>query len=348
MKVAIIGSGSIARHHVSGYRACGAEVTACCDIDPEQARSFAEKNNIPKVYDSMEALFRQEQPDAVSVCSWNASHRDCTVFALDHGAHVLCEKPMALNAVQAREMLDAARRTGKLLQVGFVRRFGQDADAIRKFIENGTLGDIYYAKATYLRRNGCPGGWFGDKSLSGGGPLIDLGVHIIDLMRYLAGNPKPVSAYGVTYKNLGVNRAAGGEQAWTIKNGKVKRPYTVEDFAGAMIRFENGLTVSVETSFNLNCKANTGSFQLYGTKGGVDSASGAEIYTELAGQFVNIAPAKPVSFDFEKAFLAELKGFADAVEGGECRATAEDGLVMMQILDAIYRSAETGHEVLIG
>ena len=347
MKVAILGSGSIARHHVSGYRAYGAEVVACYDVDEERAQHFAEANGIPRAYDSMEALFRQEQPDAVSVCAWNAAHKECTIFALEHGAHVLCEKPMALNAAEAREMVDAAKRTGKLLQVGFVRRFGRDADTIRDFIANGTLGDIYYAKATYLRRNGCPGGWFGDKSISGGGPLIDLGVHVIDLVRYLAGNPKPVSVYGVTYKNLGVNRANGGEQAWKIKKGKVKRPYTVEDFASALIRFDNGLTVSVETSFNLNCRADTGSFQLYGTKGGMDSYPSLEIFTDVAGQFVNVAPAKPIKFEFEKAFDAELKGFLEAVEGGECRATAEDGLMMMKILDAIYESAETGHEVLI-
>ena len=143
-------------------------------------------------------MMAKEELDCVSVCTWNAAHKGATIAALRGGANVICEKPMAMNAAEAEEMLAAAKETGKLLQIGFVRRFGKDADTVREFTDAGVMGDIYYAKATYLRRNGCPGGWFGDKAYSGGGPLIDLGVHVIDLTRYLAGNPNPISAYGVT------------------------------------------------------------------------------------------------------------------------------------------------------
>lgn len=133
-----------------------------------------------------------------------------------------------MNAEEAEEMQKASEETGKLLQIGFVRRFGNDADALKQFIGAGTFGDIYYAKATYLRRNGCPGGWFGDKSKSGGGPLIDLGVHVIDLVRYLAGLPKPISAYGSCYSNLGPNRAGGGNKGLDGRNEE--RPYSDRGF----------------------------------------------------------------------------------------------------------------------
>ena len=347
IKVGIIGTGNISGAHMGGYKALGdrVEVVACCDINEEKVKRYAEKHGIPRTYTDYNEMMAKEDLDCVSVCTWNAAHKGATIAALRGGANVICEKPMAMNAAEAEEMLAAAKETGKLLQIGFVRRFGKDADTIRQFTDAGVMGDVYYAKATYLRRNGCPGGWFGDKAFSGGGPLIDLGVHVIDLTRYLAGNPKPISAYGVTYKNLGCNRAAGGEQAWEQPEGKRGYAYTVEDFASAMVRFDNGLTLQVEASFNLNIPHDTGTVQLFGTKSGVKIEGDVEFYTDMAGKFVNIQPQGKNNFAWE-AFNDEIRGFVDAAEGkAPCRATGEDGVALMKILDAIYESAQTGKSV---
>ncbi|MBR0235639.1 MAG: Gfo/Idh/MocA family oxidoreductase [Clostridia bacterium] len=349
LRAAIIGTGGISRQHMEGYLALdNVEVVACCDIDGEKVKKYAEKYGIPHTYTDCREMMKNERLDLVSVTTWNSAHCECTIAALRGGANVICEKPMAMNAREAEEMMRVAKEEGKLLQVGFVRRFGSDAETLTEFANAGVLGDIYYAKATYLRRCGFPGGWFGDKGYSGGGALIDLGVHVIDLVRYLAGNPKPVSVYGVTYDNLGPNRAKGAEQAWSSRNDP-RFKYDVEDFASALIRYDSGLTVSIETSFNLNCKRDSGKVELFGTKGGVVLSPEFEIYTDIGGRFVNVSPAANVQFDFSGAFRAEIKGFVDAATGkAMCKAPAEDGVELMKILDGIYESAKTGHEVVIG
>ncbi|MBO5071236.1 MAG: Gfo/Idh/MocA family oxidoreductase [Roseburia sp.] len=347
IKVGIIGTGGISHCHMDGYKALPdrVEVIAVCDIDEEKVKAYAEKYNVPRWYTDYNEMMAKEDLDCVSVCTWNAAHKGATIAALRGGANVICEKPMAMNTAEAEEMRAVAKETGKLLQVGFVRRFGQDADLIRKYYEDGLTGDIYYGKATYLRKDGCPGGWFGDKSYSGGGPLIDLGVHVIDLSRYLAGSPKPVTVFGVTYKNIGCNRAAGSETAWGGPDVKSGYEYSVEDFASALIRFDNGFTLSVEASFNLNIDSDRGTIELFGTKAGINAAN-CELYTAMAGKYVKINPYGDNSFQFAEIFRAEIASFVDASVGAApCRATAEDGVWLMKILDAIYESAETGKSV---
>ena len=346
LRVAVIGTGSISHWHMGGYLKLSdrVEVVAGCDIDEKKLKAWGEKYGITKLYTDYNEMLAEVKPDCVSVTTWNAAHKGATIAALNAGANVICEKPMAMNAKEAQEMLDASKKNGKLLQVGFVRRFGKDAETFRKLAADGIVGDVYYAKATYLRKNGCPGGWFGDKRFSGGGPLIDLGVHVIDLSRYLAGNPKPVSAYGVTYKNLGCNRASGGGLGWQIE-GKDGYEYSVEDMASAMVRFDNGFTLQVEASFNLNIEEDTGVVEIYGTKAGARLAGPLKVFTAVSGMFTNMNMVGDTAFGME-AFDDEIRGFIDAVEGKkECVATGEDGLALMKILDAIYESAETGKSV---
>ncbi|MBE6636760.1 MAG: Gfo/Idh/MocA family oxidoreductase [Ruminococcaceae bacterium] len=347
LRVGIIGTGGISRSHMAGYKKLQhrVEVVAACDIDEAKLTAYGKEYGIPHLYTDFHEMIAKENLDCVSVCTWNSVHKDATIAALRGGAHVICEKPMAMNTKEAEEMLAVSKETGKLLQIGFVRRFGNDAAALKAFIDDGVFGDIYYAKATYLRRSGCPGGWFGDKARSGGGPLIDLGVHVIDLVRYLAGLPNPVSAYGATYNNLGPNRAAGAPTAWAAKGDA---PYTVEDFTTALIKFDNGLTVSVEASFNLNIKKDVGNIELFGTKAGCRIDPEVELYTQMAGRFVNVSPAASTALSFNGLFEKEICGFVDAAEGlAPCRATAEDGVALMKIIDAIYESAETGKSVEI-
>ena len=353
VKVGIIGTGGISHAHMTGYLAIPdrVEMTAVCDIDEEKVKAYAAKFNVPRWYTDYNEMLAKENLDAVSVTTWNAAHKGAAIAALNAGVNVICEKPMAMNAEEAEEMKAAAEKNGKVLQIGFVRRYGEDAAMIKKFIDGGTLGDLYYAKATYLRRSGCPGGWFGDKSYSGGGPLIDLGVHVMDLVRYLAGCPKPIAAYGVTYNNLGPDRASGAKSnlGYESKQTSSKFKFDVEDFTSAMIRFDNGMVLTVEASFNLNIKEDKGEIELFGTKGGTKISGSTEFFTDMNGTFVNITPAGGgASFRFTESFNAEIAHFIDCVQHGvPCRAPAEDGVILMKMIDAIYKSAETGHEVEI-
>lgn len=349
-RIGIIGCGNISHAHLSGYKTMldRVELVACCDIDEEKAKNYAAANGFQRSYKDYNDMLANEELDAVSVCTWNAAHACASIAALNAGCNVLCEKPMAMNADEARAMKEAAEKNGKLLMIGFVRRFGNDAEILQNFINSGTMGDIYFAKATYLRRSGCPGGWFGDKRYSGGGPLIDLGVHVIDLCRYLAGKPKPVSVFGVTYNNLGDNRA-NNKKDWVSKsNLGLDFQYTVEDFATALIRFDNGLTLNVEASFNLNIKNDTGNIELFGTKAGARIDPQIEFFSDMNQMFVDIKPSGNTALEFNGLFAREIKHFVDCVSDGiPCISPAEDGVTLMQILDAIYESAQTGHEALI-
>ena len=350
LRVDIIGAGNISRSHLGGYKALPdlVELVSVCDIDEQKAKRYAEVNGFPRYYKDYNEMLAKEELDAVSVCTWNAAHAEATIAALNAGCNVLCEKPMAMNTEQALAMEEAAKRNGKLLMIGFVRRFGNDADILKKFIDAGTMGDLYFAKATYLRRSGCPGGWFGDKRYSGGGPLIDLGVHVIDLCRYLAGRPNPVSVYGVTYNNLGDNRA-NNKKDWVSKNNLgIDFQYTVEDFATAFVRFDNGMTLNVEASFNLNLKNDTGNIELFGTKAGARIDPQIEFFSDMNNMFVDIKPSGNTALEFNGLFNREIRHFVECVRDGiPCISPAEDGVTLMRILDAIYLSAKEGREVKI-
>lgn len=346
LRVGIIGNGGIANCHAHGYKALGdrVEIVACCDMVESKAADFAKRYDIPHYYTDAKSMLAAEKLDMVSVCTWNNAHAECTIAALEAGCNVLCEKPMAMNAAQAMEMKAAAEKAGKLLMIGFVRRHGQDAEKALSLISQGYLGDIYFAKASYLRRCGFPGGWFGDKTLSGGGPLIDLGVHVIDLTRYLMGSPKPVTVFGATFDKIGArsNVAVDGYKSETA----VKEPvFTVEDLATAMIRFDNGAVLYVEASFNLNTKKGTGDIELMGDKAGL-TLTPFELHTECDNSIADIKFEKEPYFDFTRDFDAEIRHFADCVEGkAKCKATADDGIELMRVLDAVYESARTGKSV---
>ena len=352
IRIGIIGTGGISHFHMSGYKRLTdkAEIAAVCDINEQRVKDFAKQYNIDKYYFDFNEMLEKENLDAVDVCTWNNAHMSATIAALNAGTDVLCEKPMAMNQAEAELMETAAEKNNKMLMIGFVRRYANDTAIVKDFIDNGYMGDIYYAKTTYLRRNGCPGGWFGDKSYSGGGPLIDLGVHIIDLARYLAGCPQPVSAYGAAFDNLGINRAKSGSTAQyaTDTSAKVNFKHNVEDFATALVRFDNGFVLSVEASFNLNIKRDIGSIELFGTKAGVKIDPGVEFYSNMNGHFVNLQPDGNSSLSMDGLFESEIEHFVNCVtEKKQSRSPAREGVVLMKIIDAIYESARTGVEVKI-
>jgi len=320
------------------------ELVACCDIEEDRAKAFAEKYGFKKYYTDEKQMMAENEIDAVSVCVWNAAHKDCTVIALNAGAHVICEKPMAMNTAEALEMKACAEKNGKLLMIGFVRRHGNDAATALDFVQKDYLGDIYYAKCSYLRRAGFPGNWFGDKAYSGGGPLIDLGVHVIDLTRYIIGNPKPVTVFGVTADKLKArSNLKSNYGVWTASESKKKYDFTVEDFVSAMIKFDNGTTLHVEASFSLNNGGDTGNVELFGSKAGLN-LNPFTLYTECNDMLADISiKGNTGCGDF---FTEEIRNFLDAIEGTRpCKAPAEDGVELMRILDAIYESAATGKSV---
>ncbi len=348
IRIGVIGCGGIAHMHGNSYKKLGdrVEFVACCDIVEEKAKKYAEEYGCKNYYTDCYTMLKENDLDAVSVCTWNSAHAECSIAALNAGCHVFCEKPMAMNTEEALAMKDAAEKNNKLLMIGFVRRHGSDAKMARNLVENGELGEVYYAKATYLRRCGFPGGWFGDKSRSGGGPLIDLGVHVIDLSRYIMGNPKPVTVFGATFNKIGArDDVAPDEESWKSRTEADKPIFTVEDLATAMIRFDNGAVLHVEASFNLNLKENLGDVYFFGDKAGYNLNS-SEMYTVVNHQLADIRLRGENNFHFDRDFGREAKNFIDSIEGkAELLANGDDGVELMRILDAIYESAETGKSV---
>ena len=351
LKIAIVGTGSISHSHIRAYlQNPDVELYAFCDINEERVKMMGEKYGVKRLYTDEAAMLRElPEIDAVSVCTWNSQHAPCTIMALNAGKHVLCEKPMATCAADAVKMKETAEKNGRLLMVGFVRRYGNDCKILKDYIDNGYFGDIYYGKATYLRRNGSPGGWFGDKSRSGGGPLIDLGVHVIDLTRYLMGNPLPVSVYGATFHKLANRPAIKDKKKGYASSTDGPEVFDVEDLATAMIRYENGSVVQIEAAFSLNIKEDEGKIQLFGTRAGAKLDPSLEMYTELNGYMSNVALDTETALDFDGLFEGEINHYVDCIRGraDRCISPAEDGITLMKILDGIYESAATGHEVLL-
>ncbi|MDD3692477.1 MAG: Gfo/Idh/MocA family oxidoreductase [Oscillospiraceae bacterium] len=349
-KIGIIGTGSISTVHIDAYKKNpDVELYAFCDINEKRLREMGQRYDVTRLFTDKDEMLRSlPELDAVSVCTWNCAHEPCVIAVLEAGKHVLCEKPMATSAESARNMQAAAQKSGKLLMVGFVRRFGNDCLVLKDFIDTGYFGDLYYAKATYLRRNGNPGGWFGDKSRSGGGPLIDLGVHVIDLVRYLFGNPKPISVYGATFNKLKDRKNIKGSIGYSSADKSSGDICDVEDLATALIRFDNGAVLSIEASFSLNIKKDEGKIELFGTKAGAKLDPELEIYTEINDYLADVSLATPTALSFDGLFENEINHFVDCIRNNvPCKSPASDGVDLMKILDAIYESARTGHEVII-
>ena len=350
LKIGIIGAGNIAEVHIEAYRKNPqVELYALCDVNPVRLEEMGRKYGVERCFTEASEMLALPELDAVSVCTWNAAHASCAMAALRAGKHVLCEKPMATSAAEAMEMAKTARACGKLLMIGFVRRYGDDCKLLQEFAAIGFFGDLYYAKATYLRRFGNPEGWFSNKAYSAGGPLIDLGVHVIDLVRYLAGNPKPVSVYGATFDKLKDRDGIRDAKEYVAASARyMDHVFDVEDLATAMIRFDNGLVLSVEASFTLNLKQDKGEIELFGDKGGAKLGQELELYHQMNGHMVNTQLACPAACGFGDMFSHEIDHFVDCIlNGTACKSPAQDGVELMRILDAVYESARTGHEVLL-
>ncbi|GAA1437876.1 Gfo/Idh/MocA family oxidoreductase [Microlunatus lacustris] len=346
--VAVLGAGSIAAAHLDAYRQQPeAEVVAVCDRHPERAGALAARYGVPQVHGSVAALLADDRVEAVSLCTANASHAELAVAVLQAGRHVLVEKPLATTLVDARAVERAAASSGRVAQVGFVRRFSGNVVALKRFVDAGDLGEIYYARATNLRRAGHPGGWYGDRDRSGGGPLIDIGSHVLDLAWYLMGRPAPVTVSGNTYSRLGERPGVGPQRYRATDTG---RDSSVEDLANAVVRFANGASLLLEASYSLHAPEDRLSVSVHGDRGGAEVEPELRIATERHGTMLNLTPQiDHLSFDLEEGFGGEIGHFVRCCLGREASlAPVADGVAVTRMVEAVYASAAAGHEVVLG
>jgi len=343
LKVGIIGAGGIAREvHIPNYLKCNdkAEIVAISDIVFENAKEVAEVYGIPNTFSSYHEMFAKTELDAVSICVPNKFHVDATITALEAGCHVLCEKPPAMNVEEVNLMTQTAEKAGKILTYGFHYRHQPEVEVAKSFIDGGELGDIYSARVQAIRRRGIPGwGVFTNKELQGGGPLIDIGVHMLDTALYLMGYPEPEIVLGKTHQQIGNKKGVGLLGDWDWEN------YSVEDMAVGMIIFKNGATLTLESAFAANVKEReTMQVSLMGNKGGADIFP-LKIYQEKHNTLVDLTP---VYLPDENGYLNEITRFIDScLEGTPPISTPEQGLVIQRIIEALYQSAETGEAVKV-
>jgi len=353
LKIAIIGCGGIAngKHMPSLAKQPQAQMVAFCDIVKERAEKAAKEfgTEDAKVYTDFHELLKDKSIDVVHVCTPNDSHSVITVAALESGKHVMCEKPMAKTVAQAQEMLDAARRTGKKLTIGYQNRYRADSLYLKELCEAGELGDIYLGKALAIRRRAVPTwGVFLDEEKQGGGPLIDIGTHALDLTLWMMDNYKPKSVLGSSFHKLGQRKdAANAWGPWDPEQFKV------EDSAFGFITMENGATIILESSWALNV-VETGEAKtiLAGTEGGADMKDGLRINGEKLGRLYD------TNIDLKAGGVAFYSGTAESesdleqrlwieaiLEDKEPIVKPEQAFVVTQILEAIYESAKTGKAV---
>jgi len=347
--IGIIGGGGIAQGaHLPAYKKLQEEgkvkIVAVADSNPETSRTAAEKFEIPHQFADYREMLKLDSIQAVDVCTPNFLHKQPTIDSLNAGKHVLVEKPIALNAIEGQAMVDAARKNGKKLQVALNARFSSGPQAVKRFIRDGKIGDIYYARAHALRRRGVPGwGVFTQKDKQGGGPLIDIGVHILDLTLWLMDYPEPASVSGTSYTKFGTREGVLGLMGqWDPKK------YTVEDFAVGLVKFKNGATLVLESSFIANIERDEMRTQVMGTEGGalLDPFNDANtrIFREESG---TLTDSQPVFLPKLGSHEIEIRSFVQAIiDDTPVEVPGEQGLMVTRILDGIYASSEQGKEIV--
>lgn len=353
IKVGIIGCGGIAngKHMPSLSKLSDVEMVAFCDIVLEKAEKAKEKYGTPdaKVYTDYQELLKDPEIEVIHVCTPNRSHAPISIDSLHAGKHVMCEKPMAKTAEDARKMVAAAKETGKKLTIGYQHRHKPESIYLKSVIDRGDLGDIYYAKAYAIRRRGTPNwGVFLNEYEQGGGPLIDIGTHSLDVTLYLMNNYEPKMVVGTTYKK--VNNADCGNP-W---GGWDKDQHTMEDSAFGFIVMKNGATIILESSWALNTSEpiTEGSTMLCGTDAGAQIKGGVTINK---GEFNRLIEVKPDLSSGGVAFYegisdnpaeVEARRWIDAVKNDtEVVVKPEQACVVSEILEAIYTSAKSGQPV---
>lgn len=339
VKIGIVGAGKICQGpHMGAYdKIEEAEIVAICDINLKKLDDVSKRYPKARLYTDYKEMIDTEELDAVDICTPNNYHSIVAIYALNKGINVICEKPDAVSTEEALKMKEAAEKSGKTLMVIRNNRYRPSTKFLKQYIAEDKMGEIYAGRCGWIRRRGIPGwgGWFTNKAESGGGPLIDLGVHIIDLAMYLMGNPKPVTVSGSTYS---------------------KFPHTsysktdVEDLAMGFIRFDNGACLQIEFSWASNIENDQMFVELRGTKSG-SKMLGIEnkfnIYSEECGTLTTLTPALN-DYNCMPHHEGNIRHFIDVITGkADPDFVPQQGVNMVKILEAIYKSAECGHEIAL-
>lgn len=338
LRVGIIGGGWPGQMHAKGYASAGGyKVAAIADLIPSRREKFLSEHPGAKQYADAKELLDDKDLDVVSVCLPNDLHAPTTIAALKADKHVMCEKPPALNVKQAKQIEAAAAKSGKLVMYSVQRRFGGAEQAAKQAIDKGYAGEVYHARGSWMRTRGIPmgTGWFIDKSRAGGGALIDIGVHLLDLAWFMLGQPKPTSAYGITHQRF----------AHTLEEGK---KIDVDDAAFAMVRFENGKSLELAASWAINqAPQQQGTIcRVYGDKAAIEiyTPQGATLYRNFDTK--GDAKAHPLKPPKAVSHIALMRHFRDCIlRKTQPMIGPTEGVQLMQMLEAIYKSSATGKSV---
>lgn len=346
VRIGIIGCGTIGSVHAEAYaKVSDAEVVALCDILPDKLKEKAERHNVSKTYEDYRELLKDTEIDAVSVCVPNNMHAPIAIAAFEAGKHVLLEKPMTMNAELGRQILAARDASGKKLQMGMVWRQAPEAEVVRKAVQEGRLGEIYQIRVKLIRRRGIPGlgGWFTTKEQSGGGGLIDLAVHFLDLSCWVSNLWKPTRVSAKTYSKFGSKMRDYHYISMWAGPPNYDGTFDVDDYAAGFIRFGSKATLSFEIAWACNAEEES-YIELLGDKGGVKIGTEKTI---LRTEVDNMIADTELFFDRERnRFASQMEKFIAAIQGkGEVAATGEQGVILMEILDAIYKSSDMDCEV---
>lgn len=343
LNVAVLGVGAIGRDHVEAFRKHPqARVVAIGESDPTRGREIAERHAIPVVVTDYRELLRRDEIDVVSIALPNHLHAPVALDALRAGKHVVLEKPMAMQAREAARLVAEARRRRRRLMVGQNQRFMPEAQTLRQLVAAGTLGDVYHARATWVRRSGIPriGSWFTQRRFAGGGCTYDLGVHLLDQALYLLNEFEAVTVTGRTYAKFGPR--GRGEGGWGQGEIDPRRPFDVEDFSVALITLKSGRTVLLESAWAAHqAEPDRSTTQLFGTEAGATTRPLRLFRPGRDGYAIEDLNPRPPTVNPNR-----MAHFIDVLLGrASLHVPPEQSLAVQAILDAIYRSAATGREV---
>jgi predicted dehydrogenase len=362
IKIGIIGAGGVAQYgHIPSFQTIpGVDVAAISDTNKDKLEFVSKHFGIVDTYTEYEHLLKRKDIDGVSICIPNHLHAEVSIAALKSGKHVLCEKPFAINTKQAEAVINEASKSGKLFFENFTQRFDLTTKIINSYISKGKLGHIYYTKCSYLRRKGHPGlgGWFTHKKESGGGSLIDIGVHVMDLGMYFMGSPKPVSLMASAYDYFTKHADDGGWPPSSTRLGdNFNKKVDTEDLATALIKFDNGSTLLLEAGWAGYSETGI-KISLFGTKAGVELVKavggvdeGRPIYfkivEEIDGHLFEINPVVPNTFSYwNNTFPGFINHFVACIRKEDKPIIELNYLLTVQkIIDSVYLSARTGREV---
>jgi len=381
LKMGVIGAGMISQGCAKNIRKHDdAELVAAFDPNAGRLAKLAQENEIPRTYDSLEKFLADDEVEAVYVAVPNKYHAPTAISVLESGRHCLLDKPFALNYAEAKSVVDKANEVGKTFMLGMNQRFPAHRQRVRKLNKDGVLGDVYHAKGFWIRRGGIPklNTWFGHNAISGGGCMLDIGVHMLDVTMWMADNFRPVSVVGKTYTKFGPRGL--GEGNWGLSDPDPSLTFDVDDFATAQITFENGMTLALDISWAAMIEVDTrmGS-QLFGTEAGAsvdpaklhriagkvepteqatadgsdpnqaDVSKTAYETLELGDEGTGAGPQKgTLGVPLEYEHCDRFHNFINAVLGREPKACLDhEVLTVQKILDGIYESSRTGKQIAI-